>query len=160
MEEVTEAARQANAHEFITAFPDGYQTRVGERGVQLSGGQRQRVAIARAILRDPETLILDEATSSPDSSSEDAGTSGARPPHARSDELRDRSPTVHCRSADRIFVLKEGSVVESGTHDKLTACEIGAYRNLLQAQRGALNTSPDAAAGMTGVSSNREPPPD
>jgi ATP-binding cassette subfamily B protein len=129
-EEIEEAARQANAHDFIVAFPDGYQTRVGERGVQLSGGQRQRVAIARAILRDPAILLLDEATSSLDSASESLVL------QALDRLMRGRTAIVIAhrlstvRGADRIFVVKEGIVVESGRHAELMEQPDGLYRNL------------------------------
>jgi ABC transporter fused permease/ATP-binding protein len=128
--EIIEAARKANAHDFISAFPEGYQTRVGERGVQLSGGQRQRVAIARAILRDPAILILDEATSSLDSESESLVL------QALDGLMRGRTSLVIAhrlstvRSADRIFVLKDGAIVENGTHEELTARPEGVYRTL------------------------------
>src|SRR5262249_11869268 len=117
--EIEEAARQANAHDFITAFPEGYRSLVGGPGVNLSGGQRQRVAIARAILRNPAILILDEATSSLDSESEslvqqalDTLMEGRT-----SVIIAHRLSTV--RRADRIYVVKEGEVVESGTHAEL-----------------------------------------
>jgi ABC-type multidrug transport system fused ATPase/permease subunit len=132
--EIEEAARQANAHDFIAAFPEGYQTLVGERGVKLSGGQRQRVAIARAILRNPAILILDEATSSLDSESEslvqqalDALMQGRT-----SVIIAHRLSTV--RRADCIYVIKEGDVVESGTHDDLVARPGGVYRTLSELQ--------------------------
>ncbi len=132
--EIEEAARQANAHDFIAAFPEGYQTVVGERGVKLSGGQRQRVAIARAILRNPAILILDEATSSLDSESEslvqqalDALMQGRT-----SVIIAHRLSTV--RRADCIYVIKEGEVVESGTHDELVARPGGVYRTLSELQ--------------------------
>jgi ATP-binding cassette subfamily B protein len=133
-EEVEEAARQANAHDFIAAFPEGYQTRVGERGVQLSGGQRQRVAIARAVLRDPAVLILDEATSSLDSESEGLVLQALeRLMQGRTSfVIAHRLSTV--RGADRIFVLKDGAVVESGTHAELLARPDGVYRTLSQLQ--------------------------
>ena len=128
--EVIEAARKANAHDFISAFPEGYQTRVGERGVQLSGGQRQRVAIARAILRDPAILILDEATSSLDSGSESLVLQALdRLMQGRTSlVIAHRLSTV--RWADRIFVLKDGAVVEEGTHDELLGRPDGVYRTL------------------------------
>jgi ATP-binding cassette subfamily B protein len=128
--EIEEAARQANAHDFITAFPEGYETRVGERGVQLSGGQRQRVAIARAILRDPAVLLLDEATSSLDSESESLVLQALdRLMQGRTAVvIAHRLSTV--RGADRIFVLKDGSVVEHGTHAELMQRPEGVYRNL------------------------------
>jgi ABC-type multidrug transport system fused ATPase/permease subunit len=128
--EIIEAARKANAHSFISTFPEGYQTRVGERGVQLSGGQRQRVAIARAILRDPAILILDEATSSLDSESESLVL------QALEGLMRGRTSLVIAhrlstvRSADCIFVLKDGAIVEEGTHEELSARPEGVYRTL------------------------------
>jgi ATP-binding cassette subfamily B protein len=128
--EIEQAARQANAHEFITAFPDGYQTRVGERGVQLSGGQRQRVAIARAILRDPAILLLDEATSSLDSHSESQVLEALEHLMASRTSLVIAHRLSTVRGADRIFVLDQGHIVESGTHAELMERPNGVYRNL------------------------------
>jgi ATP-binding cassette subfamily B protein len=132
--EIVSAAQQANADEFIRSFPDGYQTRVGERGVQLSGGQRQRVAIARAILRDPAILILDEATSSLDSASESLVLQALdRLMQGRTSLIiAHRLSTV--RGADRIVVIKDGCTVESGTHAELLQREDGVYRTLSQLQ--------------------------
>ncbi|NJL38791.1 MAG: ABC transporter ATP-binding protein [Leptolyngbyaceae cyanobacterium RM2_2_4] len=116
---VQEAAKVANAHQFISQFPDGYQTWVGERGVNLSGGQRQRVAIARAVLLNPQILILDEATSALDSESE------ALVQEALERLMRDRTVFIIAhrlatvRRADRILVMEQGRVVESGTHGEL-----------------------------------------
>jgi ATP-binding cassette subfamily B protein len=140
--EVIEAARQANAHDFIASFPEGYQTRVGERGIQLSGGQRQRVAIARALLRDPAILILDEATSSLDSESESLVLQALdRLMRGRTSLIiAHRLSTV--RSADRIVVLKEGSTVEVGTHAELVARPDGVYRNLSRLQLDLSDGSP------------------
>lgn len=132
--EVEAAARQANAHDFIAGFPEGYQTVVGERGVQLSGGQRQRVAIARAILRDPAILILDEATSSLDSESEQLVQ------QALDGLMRGRTSVIIAhrlstvRRADRIYVIDAGQVVETGTHAELLARDGGKYRTLVELQ--------------------------
>jgi ABC transporter fused permease/ATP-binding protein len=133
--EIIDAARKANAHDFIAAFPDGYQTHVGERGVQLSGGQRQRVAIARAILRDPAILILDEATSSLDSASESLVLQALETLMAgrTSIIIAHRLSTV--RGADRIYVVKDGATVEEGTHAELIARENGIYRMLSELQQ-------------------------
>src|SRR5580658_1357435 len=133
-EEIEQAARQANAHEFIQAFPERYATLVGERGVKLSGGQRQRVAIARAILKNPAILILDEATSSLDSESErliqEALETLMR--GRTSFIIAHRLATV--RHVDRIIVIAGGRVVESGTHDELQAVADGTYRRLASLQ--------------------------
>jgi subfamily B ATP-binding cassette protein MsbA len=117
--EVEEAARAANAHRFIEALAQGYETPVGERGVKLSGGQRQRVAIARAILKDARVLLLDEATSSLDAESEALVQEAlARLMQGRTTfVVAHRLATV--RAADRILVLDEGRVIEEGTHDAL-----------------------------------------
>jgi ATP-binding cassette subfamily B protein len=132
--QIEDAARKANAHDFIMSFPDGYQTRVGERGIQLSGGQRQRVAIARAILKDPAILLLDEATSSLDSESESLVQEALETlMHGRTSLIiAHRLATV--RTADRIFVIKEGETVESGTHGELVGRANGVYRNLSELQ--------------------------
>ncbi len=132
--EIEEAARQANAHDFIKAFPEGYGTFVGDRGIKLSGGQRQRVAIARAILRNPAILILDEATSSLDSESERLIQ------EALEKLMRGRTSFIIAhrlatiRHADRIVVIADGRVAESGTHEELSAIEGGVYRRLAALQ--------------------------
>lgn len=133
-DKVEAAARKANAHAFITSFPQGYDTVVGERGIQLSGGQRQRIAIARAVLKDPAILILDEATSALDSESE-------RLVQEALDELmKGRTSLVIAhrlstvRDADRILVLDKGRIVESGTHEELIADVNGLYHSLSRLQ--------------------------
>jgi ABC transporter fused permease/ATP-binding protein len=133
-DEIVAAAQKANADTFIQAFPDGYRTLVGERGVQLSGGQRQRVAIARAILKDPAILVLDEATSALDSESERLVQQALeRLMEGRTSlVIAHRLATV--RKADRIFVIQEGSVVEEGTHAELVEREGGVYRMLSELQ--------------------------
>ena len=132
-EEVQAVSRIANAHEFISGFPQLYDTIVGERGVKLSGGQRQRVAIARAILADPRVLILDEATSSLDSESEQAIQEGLR--RLRSGRttfvIAHRLSTI--TSANQILVLEAGQIVERGTHAELLALG-GRYRDLYNRQ--------------------------
>jgi subfamily B ATP-binding cassette protein MsbA len=132
-EEVRAAARAAHAHEFISEFPDGYDTIVGEKGVKLSGGQRQRIAIARALLKDPAILILDEATSSLDSESErlvqDALDTLMR--GRTTFVIAHRLSTV--RRANRIVVLDQGAVVEEGTHEELLS-KSGLYKRLYDIQ--------------------------
>ncbi|MFL6657142.1 MAG: ABC transporter ATP-binding protein [Massilia sp.] len=134
--EVAEAARLANAHDFIAAFPDGYDTLVGDRGVQLSGGQKQRIAIARAVLRDPRILILDEATSALDAASE-------RQVQQALDTLMEGRTTIiiaHRYStiikADRALVFAQGRLVQQGAHAALMHETDGVYHNLMANQLG------------------------
>ncbi len=132
--QVEAAARAANAHDFITRLPDGYDTPVGERGMQLSGGERQRVAIARAILRDPPILILDEATSNLDAESERLVQEalGRLMAHRTVLVIAHRLATV--ARADEIVVLDRGRVVERGRHGDLASAG-GLYQRLHRLQR-------------------------
>ncbi|WP_162428644.1 ABC transporter ATP-binding protein [Pontibacter pudoricolor] len=132
--EIIEAARKANAYNFIESFPEGLDTLVGERGIKLSGGQRQRVAIARAILKNPAILILDEATSSLDSESEQLVQ------QAMDVLMKDRTTIIIAhrlatiRKADKILVIDGGEIVEEGSHEQLSANDNGIYANLLRLQ--------------------------
>jgi len=137
VEEVHAAARAANAHDFISEFPEAYSTLVGERGVRLSGGQKQRVAIARALLKDPRILVLDEATSALDAESEHLVQEAlGRLMEGRTTlVIAHRLSTV--KEADRVLVLDGGQVVQEGTHEELVTTD-GLYRQLVQRQlRGA-----------------------
>src|SRR5262245_29646502 len=151
--ELQAAARAANAEEFITRLPQGYQTVVGERGVRLSGGQRQRIAIARALLRDAPLLILDEALSSVDAESE------AVIQEALDRLMQGRTTLIFAHrlssviGADRILALEDGRVVETGTHAELMS-RGGAYHRLMAAQ------SQDGAGGGVALGELPSSPPD
>jgi ATP-binding cassette subfamily B (MDR/TAP) protein 1 len=130
-EEIIAATRAANAHSFISSLPQGYDTSVGERGVQLSGGQKQRIAIARAILKNPVILLLDEATSALDAESE-------RVVQDALDRVMVNRTTVvvahrlaTIRGADIISVVKNGVIAEKGSHDELMKITDGAYASLI-----------------------------
>ncbi|WP_123533881.1 ABC transporter ATP-binding protein [Halosimplex salinum] len=141
-ESIVEAAKMAEAHQFIQNLPEGYDTKVGERGVKLSGGQRQRIALARAILKDPDILVLDEATSDVDTETEmliqrslDKLTAD-RTTFA----IAHRLSTI--RDADKIVVLEDGKIVERGSHDELIA-EDGLYAKLWAVQAGEIDELPE-----------------
>ncbi len=132
--EVLEAARKANALEFIDLFPEGLQTLVGERGVKLSGGQRQRIAIARAILKDPAILILDEATSSLDAESEKLVQEALETLMENRTTIVIAHRLATIRRVDQIYVIREGQIAEAGTHEELVLRDEGIYSNLVKLQ--------------------------
>lgn len=144
MEEVVQAAKIANAHDFICKMPDGYQEYIGSRGYKLSGGEKQRIAIARAILRDPKILILDEATASLDTETEKMIQ------EALKNLTRDRTTFAIAhrlstlRNADRLIVLDSGRIVEMGTHEELLRHK-SVYYNLVMAQRQTSKLSNESA---------------
>jgi ATP-binding cassette subfamily B protein/subfamily B ATP-binding cassette protein MsbA len=146
--EVEDAARRANAHEFIAALPEGYQTFIGERGVKLSGGQCQRLAIARAFLASPQILILDEATSNLDTESEQliqasmATLLAGRTTFA----IAHRLSTI--RRADLILLLEEGRIIERGTHDELMRAQ-GTYYRMVRRQMEATAQDPAESWGLS-----------
>jgi len=156
LDEVIEAARAANAHDFIVGFPDAYDTLVGERGQTLSGGERQRISIARAILNDPAVLILDEATSSVDTGTEkliqDALEHLTR--HRTTIAIAHRLSTL--RKANRLLILEKGKVIEEGTHEELAAKEGGLYAKLLTMQRESQSVI--GLAGKLPIGSRAESP--
>ncbi|GGD83922.1 ABC transporter ATP-binding protein [Paenibacillus nasutitermitis] len=152
--EIEAAARAANAHDFITAFPQGYDSQIGERGVKLSGGQKQRLSIARAILKDPQLIILDEATSSLDSESEKAIQD------ALEHLLKNRTSLVIAhrlstiQRADRIYVLDKGKIIEEGTHQSLLEHE-GRYKQLYELQFPQKPQEPQVTSGERGENPSR-----
>ncbi|KAK9850970.1 hypothetical protein WJX84_004301 [Apatococcus fuscideae] len=152
-EDVEQAARLANAHEFISAMPDGYDSDCGERGISLSGGQKQRIAIARALVRQPQVLLLDEATSALDAESE-----------SRVQEALDRLMKSHTvlviahrlstiQSADRIVVVSKGTVAEEGTHDQLIE-DNAMYSALVRRQMQKSKSTASIGGASDGIASS------
>ena len=133
IEEIEQAARIANAHDFIMQKEDNYQTNIGDRGSKLSGGERQRVTIARAVLKNPPILILDEATSSLDTESERLVQDAINKMMANRTSIVIAHRLSTIRHADEIIVLQKGQIVERGTHDSLIA-KNGFYKRLVDMQ--------------------------
>jgi len=134
LDQIIQAARAANAHDFIVGFPDGYDTVVGERGHSLSGGERQRVSIARAILGNPDILILDEATSSVDTETEKSIQEALDRLIANRTTIAIAHRLSTLRKADKLVILEDGKLIEEGTHAQLAAKEGGLYAKLVRMQ--------------------------
>jgi subfamily B ATP-binding cassette protein MsbA len=138
-EEIIEAAKLANAHDFISRMPQGYNTLVGERGVTLSGGQRQRIGIARAVVRNSPILILDEPTAALDAEAEDLVMDALEQLMAGRTVITIAHRLCTIRNADKIIVMHEGCVAEEGTHDELLE-KSGIYSELYNLQSGPAHT--------------------
>lgn len=136
-EEIIAATKASNAHNFISSLPNGYDTSVGERGVQLSGGQKQRIAIARAILKDPRILLLDEATSALDTESERIVQDALDQVMVNRTSIIVAHRLSTIKGADIIAVVKNGVVAEKGKHDELMNMENGVYASLVALQSSA-----------------------
>jgi len=132
-EQIEQACRTANIHEFIAALPEGYDTLVGERGIKLSGGEKQRISIARCLLKDPRIVIFDEATSSLDSGSEAAIQDAIEPLMSGRTGLIIAHRLSTIMSADQIYVVSEGRIVQHGTHGELLEAG-GLYKELYDIQ--------------------------
>ncbi|KAA8542195.1 hypothetical protein F0562_023347 [Nyssa sinensis] len=138
-EEIVQAAKAANAHNFITQLPNGYNTLVGQLGIQMSGGQKQRISIARALLRDPRILLLDEATSSLDSQSEKAVQDALNQASLGRTTVIVAHRLSALRNAELIAVVQSGQVIESGSHDQLIQNRHGPYSAMVQLQKTLMN---------------------
>jgi ABC-type multidrug transport system ATPase subunit len=154
-DEIVEAARAANAHDFILRLPDGYQTEIGERGAQLSGGERQRVCVARAFLKDAPILILDEPTSSIDSKTESLILDALERLMVDRTTVMIAHRLSTIRHADLILVLSHGELVEQGSHDELLDRD-GLYRQLWTTQIGRRQRAP-ATQLVAAVPKTRNP---
>jgi len=152
-EEIEEAAKLANAHDFISSFPDAYDTQVGDKGAQLSGGQKQRIAIARVLVSNPAILLLDEATSALDSESEmvvqEALDNVLATQKRTTIIIAHRLSTI--RNADIIAVVNKGTIVEQGSHDELMVSETGYYKNLVEKAERAARPSMSASSSATSL---------
>uniref|UniRef100_H2ZPB1 Bile salt export pump n=1 Tax=Ciona savignyi TaxID=51511 RepID=H2ZPB1_CIOSA len=157
-EEIEEAARQANAYNFIMNLPEKFQTLVGERGGQMSGGQKQRIAIARAIVRNPKVLLLDEATSALDTKSESVVQQALEKASAGRTTVVVAHRLSTIRSADKIFALHEGQIMEEGSHEELLLIKDGVYSNLINMQAGRESEESEEkdSAGESARSNNIE----
>jgi ABC-type multidrug transport system fused ATPase/permease subunit len=154
MEEIVAAAQAAQAHDFVMSFPEGYQTRVGERGVTLSGGQRQRVTIALALLLNPPILLMDDSTSSVDVETEYLIQQAlqATMVDRTSVVIAHRLSTV--KNADRIVVLEHGRIVEIGKHEELLALN-GIYKRIYDTQLADQEEAAEEAA-LAGAATSEE----
>ncbi|XP_048434899.1 ABC transporter B family member 15-like [Pyrus x bretschneideri] len=153
IEEVTDAGKAANAHNFVSQLPQGYDTQVGERGVQMSGGQKQRIAIARAIIKKPRILLLDEATSALDSESERVVQEALDKAAVGRTTIIIAHRLSTIRNADVIAVVQNGQVMETGSHDELSQRENGHYTSLVRLQQTEKEKEPEEL-GHYGASSS------